>query len=1145
MTSIYLSWGIYEVIGYQESFNYCSQCDYYNRHHSGEPVHQVLIRPGITSLPYKAFFLCRYLTHVELPYTLQYISDRAFDSTGITDITFPDGLTNVATGAFSGASFKSITLPKAWTSIGENFFHGISSLERVLNFKNILYIGDSAFNGCERLQYIDDYSNVKHFGQYCFASCNFTNFSIPENTEFLGPGILMRNPELETCYIPTKFNHLPAQIFYDCPKLIFEDFDRYIAFGNHSLDNTNITNVTIRVGYSYGHSAFANCKNLENVAIEDGVNSLPAYIFSNSIIKSVVIPETIDNLGVGVFSGCRELANVSFPMHMTEISDYLFNDCNSLHYIEIPKVVTYFGRYCFNACPLINVTICPECWYVGHYAFAWSKNTTILIPEKLDYLGSGVFYNCSELEIFNLSLKKNFVLRSYVFHNCSKFTTIVNNEAISEFGTACFDNCTSLVKNYMTERQDIIVDSLFQRCSSITQFEILPTIKHIGHYAFASTGLANITIPFNVKSIGEGVFFNCSNLTSINFEGEIKTLKWYTFAHCTSLIDFTPSPSVTELGGYCFYNCTAIVNIVLNQYEFIHESTFAYCTSLPNLTFLDGLKTIGDSSMHTCSSITNISIPDSVEMIFDNAFSYCTSLEVIVLPKSLFNIGQYCFYNCTILTSVTLPPELATIMNWAFAYSGIPTITIPYAQKIMDSAFEACQNLESVSLPENLEVLEQSAFRYCTNLTSLTFPILIRHISNSICEHNINLINIEFLGDVRFIGVNSFYNCSRLADFVFPSTLEVIQDNAFRECRSLRRIEFPAPLIFIGKASFANTNITDVNLNLTNPNSIEDLAFSDTKIAVIYLPDNLSTLCTSTFENCFDLVRVHLPKHLNSIGNRVFYECRRLGKLIWPLNLFYIGEYAFYGCNIEKVNLTYTSMVIINQYAFANCRRLRYMFLPYGLKSIEAYAFNYCISLMEFLAPSTLKTVFSYAFNNCHSLEVVKLNPNISVIESFTFNECRILNLLILPPNVTIKANAFYNCIKLQFLDIGINCTIENSSFPSSPLQAVIIRGFASIEDSAFGSLSTRNTIVYYCGEMDMLYHQTLSNAANETYVKELYKNSTFINNDVSKTLDNYICYNFEEQEIPLGCIIVESCLLYRRYNHYYSYSVLSFLLQF
>lgn len=201
----------------------------------------------------------------------------------------------------------------------------------------------------------------------------------------------------------------------------------------------------------------------------------------------------------------------------------------------------------------------------------------------MDYLGEYSFAYCPLLTTFDLSLKEDFYLNRYTFFNSTNFTTIINYESIWYFGIGCFNNFSSLSENYLTLRHHIIDSYLYCNCTSIAQFEILPSIEDIGDYAFAGTKLYNITIPPTIKTIGQEAFENCSNLVSIDIQAPITRLRWYSFANCKSLVEFVVPETVNDVGGYCFANCISLINITLVPLEYIQEGTFYNCNNIPKI----------------------------------------------------------------------------------------------------------------------------------------------------------------------------------------------------------------------------------------------------------------------------------------------------------------------------------------------------------------------------------------------------------------------------------------------------------------------------------------------------------------------------------------------------------------------------------
>ena len=86
----------------------------------------------------------------------------------------------------------------------------------------------------------------------------------------------------------------------------------------------------------------------------------------------------------------------------------------------------------------------------------------------------------------------------------------------------------------------------------------------------AVTDLASVSIGTNVTTIDNngqmdwttntetGAFEGCTNLISINFEyaSNLSSIKAYAFYGCTSLTTITIPSSVTSIGNVVFYDCT-------------------------------------------------------------------------------------------------------------------------------------------------------------------------------------------------------------------------------------------------------------------------------------------------------------------------------------------------------------------------------------------------------------------------------------------------------------------------------------------------------------------------------------------------------------------------------------------------------------
>lgn len=162
----------------------------------------------------------------------------------------------------------------------------------------------------------------------------------------------------------------------------------------------------------------------ENVVIPDSYEGLPvtaigAEAFVDAQIRSVVIPETVTDIGNAAFRGCANLNPVVIPDSVTHIGNYAFGDCGSLENLTIGSGVVTIGWHAFSDCDnlksvvipdsveemlhavlfscsnLKDVTLGANIRSMGAEMFAYSKIEHLTIPASVTEIGSHMFY-CSD-----------------------------------------------------------------------------------------------------------------------------------------------------------------------------------------------------------------------------------------------------------------------------------------------------------------------------------------------------------------------------------------------------------------------------------------------------------------------------------------------------------------------------------------------------------------------------------------------------------------------------------------------------------------------------------------------------------------------------------------------------------------------------
>lgn len=86
-------------------------------------------------------------------------------------------------------------------------------------------------------------------------------------------------------------------------------------------------------------------------------------------------------------------------------------------------------------------------------------------------------------------------------------------------------------------------------------------------------------------------------------------------------------------------------------------------------------------------------------------------------------IGKGAFKGCTSLETVELPNSLEIIGSTVFSESGLKQITLPEGVTTIGvQAFMNCAQLESISISESVTVINTNAFTGCLSMKSIFIP---------------------------------------------------------------------------------------------------------------------------------------------------------------------------------------------------------------------------------------------------------------------------------------------------------------------------------------------------------------------------------------------------------------------------------------
>lgn len=154
-------------------------------------------------------------------------------------------------------------------------------------------------------------------------------------------------------------------------------------------------------------------------------------------------------------------------------------------------------------------------------------------------------------------------------------------------------------------------------------------------------------------------------------------------------------------------------------------------------------------------------------------------------------IGEWAFNKCNSLTEVTIPNTVIEIDHQAFYYcSNLKKVTIHEGVKtIGPTAFIGCTQLTSITIPGTVTKMD-SAFSGSTALSQVTLTNGISKISSNAFERCTGLTEIKVPISVDQICPFAFNGCTNLKSVLLEKNIEIINVNAFKDCTNLSDVKY-------------------------------------------------------------------------------------------------------------------------------------------------------------------------------------------------------------------------------------------------------------------------------------------------------------------------------------------------------------------
>lgn len=497
----------------------------------------------------------------------------------------------------------------------------------------------------------------------------------------------------------------------------------------------------------------------------------------------------------------------------------------------------------------------------------------------------------------------------------------------------------------------------------------------------------------------------------------------------------------------------------------IEKGAFAGISNLRSVTVAGCIESIGADAFKDCVNLTTVRLGSKIEYIYSDAFKGCDAVTEVYFHdiQSLCGIsfanefsnpaaraesiylGDEPMGKC-----VELSPERyyrdVTVRDYAFSGSKIETLK--FAENVVDvniapHAFDGCETLTEVILPDKLRVLRPQGLRSCKDIEYNRYDGL-NYLG---CQSNPHLAVLSVYEtlpshkthpDAKVIAQGAFADDTEITEITMTEGVTVIATDAFKNCVNLKRVFLPSTVTAVGSAFKGCKAIEEVHIpsltawcaisfsgdmegSTANPVENAKLYVAGKLVENVVIPPEIKSLPHYAFYGCKSLKSVVIPDGVTSIGHYAFYGCNSLESITIPDSVTSLGGNVFKCCSaLKNVKLppAYSlqwgllshcaslESVSINAATrdlgwatFHNCKSLKRVEIPHRVERIEISAFEGCSSLTEVVIPRTVSFINESAFKGCSSLESVTLPPSVRWMSNNVFEDCVSLKRIEFPPS--------------------------------------------------------------------------------------------------------------------------------------------------
>lgn len=772
-------------------------------------------------------------------------------------------------------------------------------------------------------------------------------------------------------------------------------------------------------------------KEVKKIVVSEGVTTIGDWAFPGFVnAEEVVLPNSIISIGAYAFADGYSFKRVNLPNSLKSIGDYAFGNWIIVEHIDLPNSLQTIGKSAFY-----------RCFYLE----------SISIPNSVTSIGDEAFWACRSLK--NVSLGTGIKTIPYLaFEHCSDLTSLVIPSNITSIVGSAFNDCPRLFEIYNLSTLNIVAgDSNYgqvgQYAKVVNKSMSTPTsIRSQDGFWFGVANGVNYLLGYDYSH-----YKDASIVLPESYNGQSYVVNDYAFFDFSEATSVTIPKNVTSIGRFAFNlsklttaTCYAKVPPVCAEYAFRSSSCERSTLYVPSASVEDyknanewknfGTILIDPNETEVCyiEYTTTDGMPIALNTSSTSIFKDADGNKIVPISNTYENgVGRLSFSSHV----ACLGDGFAG--TWQNT-STLETITLPdCVQEMNNNTFNYCRNLTAVYI-SNLESWCNITFNsgscnpmcYAKHLyvngeevTDIVIPDNVNSIKNYTFYGLNNLKTVQMHEGITSIGQYAFYYCEELESINIPNSVASIGVYAFDNCYKLTSVSISSLEAWCG-ITFGVT----YGSSYANPlNYADHLYLNGKEVKDLVIPNGVTELKEYVFYGFKGLTSVQIPESVTSIGSYAFYRCENLENAVIPSSVTRIEPYTFEYCLALTTITLPSTMSYIGGSAFASTNLSSFR-IPNGISKIESGTFRDCKNLQSISIPSSVTTIGDYAFNGCTSLASLNIPEGVQTIYSNAFTNCEGLKNLYISSSVSdIYGGSFLGCGALESIVVSPDNQVYDS----------------------------------------------------------------------------------------------------------------------